>query len=391
MFKGGCVFHLKELKVITILLIWFSCLQSANALPYRPINDNEVIDILPAGSATYQTRLQFQNKRIPPFSVVEPQITALLQQSYISGDPRSLGQAESLLEPYNRLNTPQVLLIRANIAQAGHQFDQAQKDLKVLLEQLPNQPDALLMLSSIQLVQGKFTEAKQVCNQLNDVGVLILKIACIAQIEGMTGKLQESATKLQQLIQLNNGLTNEQQRWLNLILADMALRLDDPVLAKQIFENMDRESGPALTARADWLMAHQDWPRVKELLKNHTDNDSLLLRLVMSELHMKSAQASQHLKLLEERMNIWRERGETAHQREQAQYALLLTDPHIALNMARLNWQQQRETADIVVYAYAAIRSKSKADISIISNWIKQNGFEYPALTQLIAQAGQTS
>ena len=66
-----------------------------------------------------------------------------------------------------------------------------------------------------------------------------------------------------------------------------------------------------------------------------------------------------------ERVQIWNERGEVAHQREAAQYALLFKNPKPALKLAQLNWQRQRETADIVVYANAAINNQSTADIQI--------------------------
>ena len=366
----------------------------AQATVYRPASATSVIDTLPAGSATYETRLishpvsaHGSPAKAPPFEQVEPQIQALLSRSYSQGDPRALGQAQSLLEPYASDNSPSVRILRANILQASHDFDGARRELQAILKQIPDQADSILMLSSIDLVQGHFDAARDGCDHIRDMGLMVLRFACIAQVDAMTGKLASSRDMLAKIAQINNGLTTSQERWLELILADMALRLDDPVLAKTVFEQLDGVSAPSLTARADWLLAHQAWAQTQQLLASHTDNDALLLRLVMAELRLKDPQAQAHYQLLAERMKVWQERGETAHQREQAMFALMQNPPDKALQLARLNWQKQRETADVVVYANAALHAQSQADLQVLEAWIKQTGFEYPRLNVVVQHA----
>jgi hypothetical protein len=381
-------------KLLGALLL---CAATASqATPYRPTSSSTVIDTLPTGSSTYETRLithpSGANPASPvPFALVEPQIGALLARAYSQGDPRAMGQAASLLEPYSKDNSPNVRLLRANILQASHDFDGARRELQAILRQVPNQPDSVLMLSSIDLVQGHFDAAAQGCGQIRDMGLLVLRFACLAQVDAMTGKLQSSRDTLQKLAGVNNGLTPEQQRWLNLILADMALRLDDPILAKSVFEQLDGSSAPSLTARADWLLAHHAWAQTQQLLAGHTDNDALLLRLVMAELRLNDPHARDHFQLLAERMAVWQARGETAHQREQATFALMQNPPSKALELARLNWQKQRETADVVIYANAALRAQSQADLQVLQTWIKQTGFEYPRLNSVVLQALNSS
>jgi hypothetical protein len=371
---------------ITVLLM---SAMTAVAAPYRPANDAEVVDTLPKGSLTFQTRVSRQTNTKPTLSAIEPQVTALLAQSYAWGDPRALGQAESLMQPYRDDLSAQARLLRANIYQASHRFDLAKQELQAILKQTPNQPDSVLMLSSIDLVQGRFIEARRGCDQLNDRSVLILKMGCIAQVESMTGRLQQSAMTVQQLLQLNNGLSADQQQWLALMLADMALRLDDATLALTAFKQLNQShNAPALSAKADWLLAHRQWAAVKQLLGAYSDNESLLIRLVVSELHLKDPRAQDNAKLLGQRIQVWNQRGEVAHQREQAQYALLFKDSAKALALARLNWQKQRETADVVVYVDAAIRHKSQQDIKTLQDWMKQTGFEYPVLSKALMAAG---
>ena len=368
--------------------LFLGLLTYSYAAAYRPSNDAEVIDTLPVGSPTFQSRMGMMSNPFAKqsFSVVEPQIRALMTRAYNQGDPRAIGQAEALLEPYRSDQSPNVMLLRANIFQANHQFDEARLELQAILKKMPNQPDSVLMLSSLNLVQGRFAEARKDCEGIRDIGLMVLRFACLAQVDVMTGKLVSSRDTLNQLSQANNGLTTEQQRWLNLIRADIALRLNDPVLAKSVFEQIDADTAPSLTARADWLLAHRAWAQARQLLLKHKDNDALLLRLVMSELQLKHPDAQAHFKLLSERINVWQERGETAHQREQAMYALMLNPPEKALDLARMNWQKQRETADVIVYTNAAIRARSVSDLKVIDAWIKQTGFEYPRLTQVLTK-----
>lgn len=358
-----------------------------HAAPYYPAHDQDIVEKLPAGSLTYQQLKQpGTSTGKQPFEQVQEQINSLIKQAYRTGNPRTLGIAEAMLAPYTQQNAPAIRLARANIYQATHRFAQSRQELLSVLQQLPDQPDSLLMLAAIDTVQGNFQSARQYCQRLHDPSLLVIRLACLAQIDGMTGKLRASAATMQQLLSLNSGLNTEQQQWLCLILADMALRLDDPVLAKQVFSQLDHDTAPALVARADWLMAHQAWLLTRNLLIPHTDNDSLLLRLSIAGQQLRQKEATQWRALLAQRLNIWQQRGETAHQREQAQFALWFGSANQALELARSNWQKQRETADFSLYAQAAMRANSLDDLRILQQWAKTTGFEYPHINKKVTQ-----
>ena len=359
----------------------------ARAAVYQPKSDNEIVDTLPKGSLTFQQRAPMQANSKPLLSEITAKANALINQAYISGDPRNVGQAEALIAPYATNQNNELRLIRANIYQSTHRFSQARTELAKILSETPGQADSLFMLANINLVQGRFNAARSQCQQLQDVSLLVLKMVCVAQVDSMTGKLSASSQTISQLMQINAGLSNDQLRWMHLIAADIALRQNDAALATVVFNAMDGQSSPSLMARADWLLAHGKWALAKKLLINSTDNDSLLLRLIISEKQLKDPLANQHAKLLGQRIAIWQQRGETAHKREQAQFAYVMGDFDKALELARNNWQQQRETADVVIYANAALRTKSSSDIKIIQSWMTQTGFEYPLLTKAL-QAG---
>lgn len=366
--------------LMSCAILW-ALIDSSAASPWRPTDAQQVIERLPAHMPQPHTI----PTRPVSLDATAPQIQALLEQAYVQGDPRALGQADALLAPFAQDNSTQAQLLRANMAQADHQFDFSRRALLRLLSQTPDQPDALLMLSSIDLVQGRFQDAQRRCGQIKDLSLLPLRVACVTQVDLMTRPLRDVAPRLAALARLTPTLTPSQARWIGLMQADAAQRSNNAALAQQAFAQLD-DSMPALVAQADWLLAHRQWQAVRDLLITHTDNDSLLLRLTISEIHLKHPEANAHLQLLGERIHVWQQRGETAHQREEAAYAQLMGKPKRALELARLNWKNQRETADVVIYATAALVANSTADIRILQDWIKTTGFDYPILSAHLAR-----
>ena len=80
-----------------------------------------------------------------------------------TADPRHLGQAQALLAPWWNLATPpvEVLLLRATIRQALHEFPAAMHDLESLLTQQPTHVQALLTRAVVATVIGDFTLARR--------------------------------------------------------------------------------------------------------------------------------------------------------------------------------------------------------------------------------------
>ncbi|HAR76396.1 MAG TPA: hypothetical protein DCR60_09345, partial [Psychrobacter sp.] len=241
-------------------------------------------------------------------------------------------------------------------------------------------PDALLTLSSLLVVQGQFEDAMSYCKKLTDPSLRVYQLACVAQIQSMTGQLTEAKQKLSGLAAIAPGLDPSTARWIYLMQADAALRSKDVPLATQVFSVMDTQTVPALMARADWLLERQEYQEVRQLLQDHTDKDSLLLRLISAQIKLGDPKAKQNLALMKERIEVWKLRQEIAHIRDQATYAMLANQTDSALKLARENWQDQRETADILLYATAAIEAGSKKDIKLLQQFMTDTQFEYPAL-----------
>lgn len=256
-----------RLKSLFILLALFATTSSTLfAAPFTP-DDQQILAILPTDSPPprYSTASDFVSKNA---NTSPEQTRQLLERAYLQSDPRALGQAQAQLDQSANQNA-EILMLRARALQAAHKFDEAKGVLEQILSQNPSDPDALLTLSSLLLVQGEFDEAISYCDGLNDASLRVYQLACVAQINSMTGKLTEAKQTLSGLASLAPGLDAATARWIYLMQADAALRSQDAPLAEEVFAVMDSQTVPTLMARADWLLAQGEYDKVQQLI-NYT-------------------------------------------------------------------------------------------------------------------------
>lgn len=367
---------MKYLIGLSLLLPMSS--QLVFAAPFTPTSDQQILATLPEDSLPprYSSADDFLSKKT---TLSPEQTNQLLERAYLQGDPRALGQARAQIDQLTDQSVD-TLMLRARALQSDHKFAEAKELLQQILTKEPTHPNALLTLSSLLVVQGQFKEGLSYCSKLDDPELRVYQLACQAQIQSMTGQLEQAKQTLSGLAAIAPGLDASTARWIYLMQADAALRSNDTALADQVFAVMDDKTVPALMARADWLLSTKDYKKVSSLLQGSTDKDSLLLRLITAEIKLGDPKAQQNLSIMQERLEVWKVRKENAHIREQAHNALLSNQIDTALQLARDNWQQQRETADIVLYSTAAIKAGSQKDIELIRQFIKDTGFEYPAL-----------
>lgn len=382
----------RQLGLLPILVAVLGWSITTHAAPYRPTDPNQVLEQLPRGFPVMQRATSADPTAMRDLDAELEQIQSLLNYAYLQGDPRALGQAIAMLQrqPTSSSDVPR-LMLRAQAAQANHQFAEATRLLNTVLQQQPSYSDAHLQLASIELIAGQFVTARQHCEQIRGLDALALRLICLAQVDAMTGKLQATANTLKSITPLLSSLNPSQQLWVQLIQADVALRLNDKVWNAQIFNQLPTDNVPALMARADWLSAQRQWQQIHDLLKNHIEHEGLFIRWLNSKYHLKHADTAVHQKLLTARIQQWRQRNDQAHHREQASYALLAESAAESLRLARENWKTQRETADVVIYASAALRSQSQADIQALLDWAGRTGFEYPIVIQRLKAASRAS
>ncbi len=177
--------------------------------------------------------------------------------------------------------------------------------------------------------------------------------ACSLEVRSSESEqaLRESYAQLQQLI-VSQGLpTDERNLWLLQMLADMALRLNQPERALQHLQQVSNKNSLSYWVQwADINLALGDSPAVIQQLTPLINNapqqdDALLLRLVIAEKNL--LQDSPIHEQLAQRMQLRIARDDQAHAAEVALFFLQVQpDAQQALYWAERNWQLAREASD---------------------------------------------
>lgn len=360
------------MRVVILGLCGLMLFPVAQARPFIPKDPAEVVEQLPSRRLAWVPATA--GTREDP-SVTLEAVRSLLQMAQREGDPRYLGYAEArlaILPP-----STESRLLRARLLQASHRFTEAQAELAVVLRADPTNTEAQLLQASIYQVQGHYALARQSCEHIVGLESLMLAIGCRAQVDGLNGKGRQALGQLQRLTALDAGLTPDQRAWGRLALGDLAWRLGNDALAGQAYASVSDVSPDTAAAYADWLLATGKPAQVVTLLRDRTRLDGLLLRLALAEQMLNLPQAREHRQALGERFAAQAARGDFVHLREESRYALeLLGDRARALDLARRNWSQQREPADVMVYQRAALAAGSRRDLALLRDWLQTTHME---------------
>ena len=371
------------------------------ASPYIPSSPAQVLEKLPANSAT--STKEFKHLRAvlnvkPNNTSVATQLAKLyIERSRIEGDPRYLGYAQAALAPWWKLNAPpvEVLVLRATLLQSTHHFDPSLIDLNKVLKLDPKNGQAWITRATILQVQAKYAEAYQSCEHLYSIASTLITLTCATNIHNLSGQAQKSYAKLKAAYS-ESGETNPSiQVWVLTLLAEMATRLDDSKAAEQYFQQAIKIEEPdsyLLGAYSDFLLDEQRPQLVIQLLKTKTRIDALLLRYAEALKATKSAEVNIQIEALKQRFAAAMLRGDTVHQREQSRFELrLMQNPAKAMQIAKLNWEVQKEPADARVYLEAATAARDNASIQIMTQWLATHHLEDAALTKIVTKYNSAS
>ena len=389
------------LKIIFCCFFSLSCSASLYAAPYIPSSPAQVLEKLPVNSVTYSE--EFRKLRIAlnansnNIAIAKQLAILYIERSRTEGDPRYLGYAQAALKPWWTLNAPpiDILVLRATILQSTHHFDESLDDLNQVLKLDPNNGQAWITKATILQVQAKYKEAYESCKNLYALATPLITLTCATNIQNLNGQAQKSYAKLK-VAYTESGETNPSiQVWVLTLLAEMATRLDDINAADQYFNQAIQIEEPdsyLLGAYSDFLLDQRRPKEVIKLLKSKTRIDALLLRYTEALKELHSPVTSKHIELLKQRFDAAALRGDTVHQREQSRFELrLMENPNKALQIAKQNWQTQKESADARIFLEAAIEAKDKAAIQTIKLWLNTTHLEDTALIKIMSKNKSSS
>lgn len=381
-------------RIVLILLLTMSSIM--NAKPFTPKDDQQILERLPEQLFQSETNVTINKLRNQVIANPKDWSSASqLAQLYIElsqtlADPRYMGYAQAVLNPWWQSPQPPLksMILRAIIRQNAHNFSGAMDDLEKILKIQPGHVQANLIKATIATVQGKYEIAKQHCQRLMRRSSMMLALICQSTATSLSGNAKTSYRLLHQVMSTNLPMPKKEKSWGWTSLAEIAWRMGNYKAADRHFQTA-LQSGfkdiYCLKGYADFLLQQKRPLDVIHLLSSETQIDSLLLRLTIAEKNTDSEHFSRHNALLNQRFKENRKRGSTLHQGDEAKFMLqLMNQPNIALQLARQNWQLQREPVDTYILLQSALAASDYATVQAVTAWLENQGTEDVMIKQIL-------
>ena len=381
-------------RIVLILLLTTPLIINAN--PFTPKNDHQILERLPKQMFQSETnatinKLRDQVNANPKDWLSASQLAQLyIELSQTLADPRYMGYAQAVLNPWWQSSQPPLesMILRAIIRQNAHNFSGAMDDLEQILKIQPGHVQANLIKATIATVQGKYEIAKQHCQRLMRRSSMMLALICQSTATSLSGNAKTSYRLLHQVMSINLPMPEKEKSWGWTSLAEIAWRIGDYKAADRHFQTA-LQSGfkdiYCLRGYADFLLQQKRPLDVIHLLASETLIDSLFLRLTIAEKNTDSEHFSRHNALLNQRFKENRKRGSTLHQGDEAKFMLqLMNQPKIALQLARQNWQLQREPVDTYILLQSALAVSDYATVQAVTAWLENQGTEDVMIKQIL-------
>jgi predicted Zn-dependent protease len=387
------IMHL-SVRICVILAVGVGVVLRAQAAPFVPESDSQVLERLPFTASdpvirelrALHDRLKDEPNNLP---LALRLARGYLELGRITGDPRYAGYAQAALAPWWDLKQApeEVLVLRATLRQRLHQFDAALADLATVLNANPRNAQARLTRATVLQVQGAYDAAREECLTLKNLTQELAGTACLTNVNAATGKLRESYVQLRTALDRQLHVQPEVRVWVLTSLAEMAARAGMAADAQGHFREalaLDAADNYLLGAYADFLLDFGQPQEAAALLQDKTRADPLLLRYALALKMQRSKELSAQVDQLRDRFEASRLRGDRVHIREEARFTLhLLNDPKTALKLAEENWQVQKEPADIRILLESALAAHDVMSLESARGWLKQTGLEDLQLLQL--------
>ncbi|HEY8078234.1 MAG TPA: tetratricopeptide repeat protein [Labilithrix sp.] len=382
---------------IALCAVVFGRAPKAAASSRVPSDPAEVLETLP-GTTDARTRRVASLRRALAANPRDLRAAVILARLDIQlarerSDPRYLGHAQAALAAWWNAPSPpiDVLVLRATIEQSLHDFEAALADLDRALAVEPDHVQALLTRAVVLGVRGRYEEALATCARLEGKTTPLVIAVCETQVASVTGHARSAMERLEAVMAASSErLSPDEEAWARSSLGEYAQRAGELDSAEKHFRRaleIDPEDGYVRAALADLLLDRDRAAEVVTLLAGREANDTLLLRLALAEKRTNSPKAQADIDALGARFDASRLRGDAVHRREEARFELALRgDARRALDLARANWDVQKEPWDARIYLEAARAAKSKDAAAPILAWLDRTRLEDPFLAKVAAE-----
>mgnify|MGYP000868863578 CR=1 FL=1 len=356
-----------------------------------PAHTEEVLERLPVGARSNEARelarLRSAQRRTPAdLRAATALARRNIGEARTRSDPRYLGYAQAALAPWWTAAEPppEVLVLRATISQSLHDFDRALVDLDHAIATNPGDPQAWVTRATILTVRGDYARAQESCTKVVELASVLAGTVCRTTIASLTGHARDAHAALSDAVTQSSQLSPDEIGWAVSSLGEFAVRFGDALRAEAHFKRaltIDPNDGYVLGAYTDLLLDQGRSDVVVRLLGSRTENEGLLLRLAIAEARIapEAQITKEHVLSLVARFDASRARGDTVHRREESRFVLALRgDPGRALELARANWEVQREPWDVRVLVEAARAANDPGAAKSALDFVRAHGLEDP-------------
>jgi tetratricopeptide (TPR) repeat protein len=218
-------------------------------------------------------------------------------------------------------------------------------------------------------------------------------------VASVTGRLPAAAGLAQRALASAPASDRASQLWAHTLLAEIAARQGQYDRAGAEFQaalRIDATDRYARAAYCDLLLDQGRAAEVLALTEGLSRDDNLLLRrsLALQVLVKRSGVTAgadtvtalqESIEMLRQRHEAARLRGDATHLREASRMALeLLHEPAAALELARANWEVQKEPADARVLLQAAVAAGDARTRLQLQAWLRAAGLADVHLSALL-------
>ena len=318
-----------------------------------------------------------------------------IQRYHELSDPRYLGRAQATLGRWWKLAEPppDVLLLRATIEQAIHQFPEARADLDQLIRVRPDDAQALLTRAVVATITADYAAARDSCRAVAPLTNPVVLATCEAPLDGIAGKADEAYARLARLVGAAHAARGEDagvRGWALTALAELAYMRGATDAAMAHLASalaLDPEDAYARNLYADLLMTTGHTADASKMLAGREQIDSHLVRRAIAEHELHGRDADRLVAAMRERIAAAAERGDRIHLREEARFTLAVElDAARAVRIARDNWSVQKELADARLLAEAAVAARDRVAAEPVIAWARTTGVHDAVLDRWLAQ-----
>lgn len=315
-----------------------------------------------------------------------------IRRYHALSDPRYLGRAQATLGRWWKLAEPppDVLLLRATIEQAVHQFPEARADLDHLIRARPADAQALLTRAVVATITADYAAARDSCRAVAPLTSPIVAATCEAPLDGIAGKADEAYARLARLVASARTGDAGVRGWALTALAELAYMRGDSDAAMAHLGSalaIDPEDAYARNLDADILMATGHAADASRMLAGRDQIDSHLVRRAIAEHDLHGQGAGKLVAAMRERIAAAAERGDRIHLREEARFALAVElDAPRAVRIALDNWKVQKELADARLLAEAAVAAGDRDAAAPVIAWARATGVRDATLARSLVR-----